>query len=326
MSQMSNSVSSGSALVSNIEESTKALDNSDKGQFKYWAITRNMLDCECELDFKESFENWKKTMIQNNKVEFIQIQLEKGLKTSRLHYQGVICFNYGIRKNTLINLHRDFLGCANLQPSRSSAIYDYTSKEETRVEPPFIYGKKPNNEKKSTKPIGKELKVISTLLPWQLSVYNLIQKNEDGDRRINWLYDPNCGAGKTSLTKYLFKAMPTCIASRGRYEDLAQIMKSFGETHDLNDTFLFLYNIPKETNPKNISYGGLENIKDGLITSPKYESSTLVFNNPIVWIMANCLPVMDKVDPKRWKIYTIEENELKDYVHKCIIEIKENEL
>lgn len=322
MSETLKTVSCVSAEVSNIQMSTSALNIDCNGQFKYWAITRNILDCECEDDFKQTFDDWRKTMVKNKSVTFIQIQLEKGLKTSRLHYQGVICFDYGIRRNTLIKLHTPFFGCANLQPSRSSAIYDYTSKEDTRVDPPFIYGNKPENKNK-TKITKKALKVIVELYLWQASVVYYI-KNECDDRRINWLFDPNCGAGKTSLTKYLYSIMPTCIASRGRYEDLAQIVRSFGETNDLNDTFLFLYNVPKETDPNKISYSGLENIKDGLITSPKYESSTLVFNSPIVWVMANCLPIVNKVDPKRWKIYTIIDNELKDYSidnkEHCLIE------
>lgn len=178
---------------------------------------------------------------------------------------------------------------------------DYCSKEETRTGKVYIYPE--------PKP---KLKIIDILRPWQISVVNKI-KSGDNDRTINFIIDPTGNNGKTQLCKWLYVKERVIIATGGRYEDLAQIIRGNVENgFSLMRPFTFLVNIPREQSMKRISYRGLESIKDGLMTSAKYESSTMVFNSPNVWVFANKKPVVEEMSEDKWKLWTIKNDELID--------------
>lgn len=182
---------------------------------------------------------------------------------------------------------------------------DYCSKEGTRTGKQYIYPPPP-----------RKLKIIETLKPWQASVVKSIDEEPD-DRTINVIYDDKGNNGKTALCKYLTVNGRIIIATGGRYEDIAQILASAKkEGFDLNEKFTFILNIPREQSMKKISYKGLESIKDGLMTSSKYESSTMVFNSPHIWVFCNNLPVLENLSSDRWRLWHIEDDELKTYIPK----------
>lgn len=54
-----------------------------------------------------------------------------------------------------------------------------------------------------------------------------------------------------------------------------------------------------------INYGAIEQIKNGLIFSGKYEGTQLVFNSPHVIVFANEPPDYSKMSMDRWNVVQI---------------------
>lgn len=164
--------------------------------------------------------------------------------------------------------------------------------------------------------LKKKLKVISKLRPWQEACMELIDMEfmENDDRTINWVVDEDGGAGKTAFCKYMSTVRKQLlIITGGGYKDIACTLKLYmdNKDFDINDETVVFFNVPRDSDDQGmISYKALESLKDGLITSTKYESSTLVFNSPVVWVFSNNRPEMSKLSQDRWKIYKILNNEL----------------
>ena len=55
-----------------------------------------------------------------------------------------------------------------------------------------------------------------------------------------------------------------------------------------------------------ISYDGLENLKDGLLFSGKYESGMSRFPSPILIVLSNNFPDLSKMGSNRFRIYDTE--------------------
>jgi len=161
-----------------------------------------------------------------------------------------------------------------------------------------------------------KLRVIKDLRPWQRSCVDEIDLEfcKQDDRSINWVIDKQGEAGKTSFCKYMTTVeKQLLIVTGGGYKDIACCLKLYMDKpdFDINDRTVVFFNIPRDSDDHGmISYKALESLKDGLMTSTKYESSTLVFNSPVVWVFSNNVPDIDKLTHDRWKLWKLEENEL----------------
>lgn len=150
-----------------------------------------------------------------------------------------------------------------------------------------------------------ELHLIKELRPFQQELVNMSMQAPN-DRKIVFIYDQGGDTGKTKLVKYMVAKYNAIFCTGGRYEDMAYIIASAQKNgRDLNLPFTFILNVPREVSSDHISYKALEAIKDGLLTSPKYESCSIVFNSPHVWVFSNSPPNLDKLSQDRWEIYTI---------------------
>lgn len=153
------------------------------------------------------------------------------------------------------------------------------------------------------------LRTISVLKPWQSQVLELIEPEIPDDRTVHWIYDQQGCMGKTVFSKYLFSEQQAVIATGGGAKDIACLLACLvKDGRDLNDKTTFIFNFPRST--EGISWKAIEMVKDGMITSPKYESSTLVFNSPHVICFSNEMPDLTKLSADRWVIWTIVNDEL----------------
>lgn len=115
--------------------------------------------------------------------------------------------------------------------------------------------------------------------------------------------------GKTVFCKYMAHRHKAVVATGGKTADIAQIFAGLAESgRDLNSPFTFIMNIPRDMPARHVKYRALEGVKDGLITSSKYESQTLLFNSPHVWVFANEMPIVETLTVDRWEVYKINQN------------------
>lgn len=147
--------------------------------------------------------------------------------------------------------------------------------------------------------LPKQLKLISELRPWQQKVVDIVSEEPD-ERTIHWFWEDSGNVGKTALTKYLLNKYPrTHYFSGGKANDIAfQIIKNKWEPE------LCIFNFPR-TSEGAVSYNAIEQLKDGLVFSSKYEGGTKIFNSPHVIIFANWLPDVTTLSKDRWNIVNI---------------------
>lgn len=151
----------------------------------------------------------------------------------------------------------------------------------------------------------KKLACEGNFYEWQLDIINIL-KNEPNDRDIYWYRGRDGNNGKTTFAKYLVRFHEAIILG-GKSADMKngiiEEIKSKGATPSL-----IVLNIPKSFNSEYLSYTGIEEVKDMLFYSGKYEGGMVDGNPPHLIIFSNCYPDIDKCSEDRWQIYDIKDN------------------
>lgn len=133
--------------------------------------------------------------------------------------------------------------------------------------------------------------------PWQRQLNDVVEQ-QPGDRRITFVVDPRGGKGKSWLTRYWFtKRTDIQRLSIGKRDDLAFAI-------DVSKR-VFVFDIPRGQS-EFLQYSILEQLKDQMIFSPKYESTTKVLPTPVhVIVFMNERPNMDKMTRDRYHIINL---------------------
>lgn len=252
------------------------------GQLVYWFFTWNNYPVDAVETLLKKFKGIAKRWV---------FQKEIGKETGTPHLQGNIQLWKKMRWSEFklpTEIHWE-------KTRNVEAAFCYCEKDDTRDgEDVWIH--------------PTPLKVIKVLRPWQAAVCEMLKQVPD-DRTVNWVYDEEGCMGKTVFAKYLYSKHDAIIATGGGNKDIAcllSMLKTNGR--DLNALTSFIFNFGRST--EGVSYKAIESVKDGLMTSVKYESNTLVFNCPHVWIFSNERPNMKSLSKDRWVIWRIIDNEL----------------
>ncbi len=136
---------------------------------------------------------------------------------------------------------------------------------------------------------------------WQKEIIDSISKKCTDDRKINWLYDSKGGTGKSYLTKYLMRVENALVIEGKKADIFHQIAKRKEEGIAIP---LIIIDVPRASF-NNISYSAIECIKNGFISSGKYEGGQYTFKSPHVIIFANTPPDKKKFSKDRWNIKRI---------------------
>ena len=171
------------------------------------------------------------------------------------------------------------------------ACVEYCSKIKTRIGPTNINGFE----------IPEEIITISEedLEVWQQEIVDLIEDEPHG-RAIHWYWDCKGGIGKTEFCKYLFVHKPDVMYVNGKGADMKYAVAAFVEKHKRGPKIVLL-DFPRDYE-KYVSYAGMEQIKNGIFFSGKYESNTVVFNTPHVLCFANFPPNLASLSEDRWVV------------------------
>jgi len=112
--------------------------------------------------------------------------------------------------------------------------------------------------------------------PWQQRILDIVE-SPPMDRDIWWIYDPFGNSGKTYLARYLVDSKGAFYSNGGKGSDICF-------TYDGEGIVIFDY---VRDSKEYVNYGVIEQIKNGILTSGKYESTTKRFKKPHVFIFAN---------------------------------------
>lgn len=135
-----------------------------------------------------------------------------------------------------------------------------------------------------------QAKPVVAARPWKIWQQQLLTHLETvpDDRKIRWYYDPVGGSGKSTLVRYVMANHDATLLD-GALKDMQFMFVNAGMPR------VVFFDLVR-TMPENIDhiYRMAEMLKNGVMPSPKYASSTEIFDPPHVIIMSNSLPASGK--------------------------------
>ena len=118
---------------------------------------------------------------------------------------------------------------------------------------------------------------------------------EPHPRRVDWVYDPIGGTGKTHLAKHLVTTQNAFYTNGGKSTDVFYAYQ--GQR-------VVIFDFVRESEGF-VNYGAIEAIKNGLMSSNKYESQLKVFPIPHLLVFANFQPAPGKLSADRINVIMI---------------------
>lgn len=153
----------------------------------------------------------------------------------------------------------------------------------------------------------KQVKVLkeTQLRPWEHDIIKNISKPPD-ERTIYWYWSKSGNIGKTTFAKYLVvKHQATILAGKGA--DVRNGVIEYVKKNGFTPHFV-IYPIPRSFNSEYLSYESLENVKDMLFYSGKFEGGVVCGNSPHLIVFANEPPDVGRMSVDRWKVFEIHDD------------------
>ncbi len=126
---------------------------------------------------------------------------------------------------------------------------------------------------------------------WQADVLRYVARDPH-PRQILWIVDENGNTGKTHLAKHLVKHKGAFYCTGGKKEDSKYAYQ--GER-------IACFDFARDSR-EYVQYSLLEEFKNGIYFSSKYESAMRHFPQPHVLVFANFEPDYDKLSADRWLV------------------------
>lgn len=250
-----------------------------KTQYRHWCFTENNPD----VDKVDRFL----AMLEKEAKKFV-FSLEKG-ENGTPHYQGYIEFKNG----------RMLGGVKKLIPRA------HWEKANGGWESQLKYCTKAPIAGPWKKGFPEVLKSdIVEFRPWQAEA-DAIFRGPIDKRKIYWFWEPNGNFGKTSL------AFHWCLEGNSLYVSgksadvkygVAQWVMSGKPLHAV------IFGVPRSKENK-VDYEALEEVKDRIFYSTKFESGMVMYPHPHVFVFANFPPDKTKLSADRWVIKLIEDRD-----------------
>lgn len=137
------------------------------------------------------------------------------------------------------------------------------------------------------------------LNPWQRTLHLALRTEDPGDRAVLFYVDEEGGKGKTWFQRFMVSRYPeeVQILSGGKRDDVAHALQV--------DKTIFLFNIPRG-GMEFLNYTILEQLKDRMVFSPKYDSKTKIFKHRVhVVVFCNEEPDMTRMTDDRYVIINL---------------------
>lgn len=134
---------------------------------------------------------------------------------------------------------------------------------------------------------------IEELRQWQTQLLKRLMSQ--GDRKVLWAYDTIGGLGKTWLAKHLISWHSAFYIMNGKCADIS---------HAFNCQNIVVFDLCRSLED-HVNYTIIEQFKNGVMWSPKYQSTTKIFDPCKVIIFANFSPNRSKLSEDRWDVVNL---------------------
>lgn len=141
------------------------------------------------------------------------------------------------------------------------------------------------------------------LFNWEVKLEKEL-KNQPDNRKVIWYVDKIGGGGKTTFAKYLLAQGNCTYFSNGKCADIARAY---------NGERIAIFDFTRSGEGR-VNYSAVEQIKNGLIFSSKYESAHKINAIPHVICLSNFPPDESALSRDRWDIRHLEDIDKQVYV------------
>lgn len=147
---------------------------------------------------------------------------------------------------------------------------------------------------------------------WQCEVDEWLATEPD-NRSIGWVWSSKGGRGKSSFVRHLVQKRDALVCS-GKAADMKYMITKYEEKNGIYPE-LIVFDVPRSSF-KFLSYTGIEEIKNGIFASTKYECSMVQMPYPHVIVLCNFAPDMDDEDMSsdRYKIWNVDPERIPDFM------------
>lgn len=244
--------------------------------------------------------HWCFTLNNHTEAEITHLTQELGVylfqeeigKEGTPHLQGVCSFDNarvlaGMKK---VNERAHWEPCKDL-----AASIKYCSKAETRTGRLWESGMRPDT---LIDPMaGLELR------DWQRRLMEIIA-GPVHPRKIHVFLDPDGNSGKTSMAKHICINRPKeTLYVIGKAADIKYGVTQF-VANKSNRLKTVLIDCPRSISDY-LSYGGIEEVKNGIFYNTKYESGMVIYNTPHVILFTNVEPKYEELSADRWDVIRV---------------------
>lgn len=157
------------------------------------------------------------------------------------------------------------------------------------------------------KPFEIEIDFSKSRDKWMQRAFNILEP-EPHNRHCWWLWEPVGRAGKTLFCKWYVSAYKDTLVLEGSAHDMKNGIVQWRAKHE-SCPRVILINIPRSKKQEHISWGGIEQIKDMIFFSGKYEGGMINDKHPHVIFFANWEPEKEHLSGDRWRIIRIPDGE-----------------
>jgi len=153
------------------------------------------------------------------------------------------------------------------------------------------------------KPFEVEIDFSKSTDNWMQRAFNILQP-EPNDRHVWWLWEPLGRAGKTLFCKWYESVYKDALILSGSAHDMKNGIVQW-RTKKGTSPRVILVNVPRSKKQEHISWGGIEEVKDMIFFSGKYEGGMVNDKHPHVVFFGNWEPDPSNLSGDRWRIIRI---------------------
>lgn len=187
---------------------------------------------------------------------------------------------------------------SDLEEFKASVKEGVTTLKELRELHSSVVARYPNFVKDYINDLKEPVRVeLHPLREWQSTLYNKLILPPD-KRKIMFVIDLVGDKGKSWFARYYCDLHENAqIIVPGKKADMSYVVSE--------DCRVFFLDCPRSKQGDFIQYDFLEELKNGYVFSPKYESKIKKLSTPHVVVMMNELPCMEKLSADRYSITTL---------------------
>lgn len=242
------------------------------------------------------------TELLGAKCQEFTFQAEVGTtESSYEHYQGVISLK---KKERFAGVLGWLPKGTHLEAVKNyAASIVYCMKDTSRMAghvPHVLRRETPLKKAAPVEEVVDPLWLITALQPWQQEVVD-ISKSVPDRRTIHWYWSVKGNLGRTQLCKYLCFHFGAVACQSGEHKDVLDLCTKMSK-----NLKIALWNFGRAKKDFTYPYLLMEEIKDGLWFSGKFETGMVNINSPHVFVFANSEPQLDKMSLDRWHIVEIK--------------------